>query len=234
MHTFGALLFPIENIRAKQGVADFWAAASCPICLKPISAVLSFEKQYGIYNDMVAAVASFQKEPRTPETTGIKSVGIWPAAPKPEIPRHLPLDFNAKLLEAERSFAANINTGAAGLYRSLIDVTTKRQLVDANLNAGGSLKARIDKLAENHAIPKSVAEWAHEVRVLANEGLHEETTISREDAEMSRSFALTYLRYAFELPGDVAERRAPKTGNLKLEGEVVDAKVDSQAPHGNG
>jgi hypothetical protein len=142
--------------------------------------------------------------------------GFWPASKGPEIPRHLPPDFKAKLLEAEKSFAAQINTGAAGLYRSLIDATTKRQLTEAELKSAGTLQARIDRLAEKHVIPDTVAAWAHEVRVIANDGLHDEPTVSREDAEMARSFALTYLRYNFELPGDVAARRT-----IKVEGTAA-------------
>src|SRR5690348_8350715 len=67
--------------------------------------------------------------------------GFWPKPKAPEIPRHLPAEFKAKLLEAENSYAANINTGAAGLYRSLIDSTTRRQLTEAELKNAGTLQA---------------------------------------------------------------------------------------------
>jgi len=135
---------------------------------------------------------------------------FWPTPRQAEIPRHLPDELAQKLSEAERSFSGKIFTGAAGLYRSLIDSTTKRQLGDAALKTKDSLAARIDRLADNHVIPKIVADWAHEVRVVANDGLHEDALVNEEDATMARSFALTYLRYAFELPGDVQSRRAPK------------------------
>jgi hypothetical protein len=79
--------------------------------------------------------------------------GFWPTPKEPEVPRHLPEEFKAKLLEAEKSYAASINTGAAGLYRSLIDSTTKRQLTEAELKSAGTLEARIDRLAEKHVIP---------------------------------------------------------------------------------
>lgn len=134
---------------------------------------------------------------------------IWPKAPAPEIPRHTDPELVGKLEEAEKSFAAGLNTGAAGLYRAVLDSTTRKQLKDASLAEGGTLDARIKRLAENHIIPSAVADWAHEVRVIGNEGLHEGPVVSREDAEMTRSFALTYLRYAFELPGDIAARRTP-------------------------
>jgi len=144
------------------------------------------------------------------ELSGYKVHGFWPKPPELELPRHLPDEFKAKLVEAEKSFAAQINTGAASLYRSLVDSTTKRQLTEAELKSAGTLQARIDRLAEKHVIPDTVATWAHEVRVIGNDGLHDEPIVSRDDAAMARSFALTYLRYTFELPGDVAARRAPK------------------------
>lgn len=135
---------------------------------------------------------------------------IWPQAPKPEIPRHMDSDLQKKLLEAEKSFNAHINTGAAGLYRSVVDITTKFQLREKGLPEGGTLDARLTRLSENHVIPRAVADWGHEVRVVGNEGLHEGPVVDRTDAEMIRNFALTYLRYAFELPGDIKERREIK------------------------
>lgn len=147
------------------------------------------------------------------EDAGYSITGFWPVPAKPDIPRHLPEDYAKKLLEAERSYAAGIPTGAAGLYRSLIDITTKRQLNGAEQKTAGTLMARIDRLAEKLVIPKAVAEWAHEVRVIANDGLHEEMVVTQDDATMARNFAQTYLRYVFELPGDVAMRHAPKAGS---------------------
>lgn len=135
---------------------------------------------------------------------------FWPKPAELDIPRHVDQDLVDKLSEAERSYNANINTGAAGLYRAVVDTTTKKQLKAAGLAETGTLDARLKRLADNHIIPTSVADWGHEVRVIGNEGLHEEPVISRADAEMARSFALTYLRYAFELPGDVNARRAAK------------------------
>jgi len=134
---------------------------------------------------------------------------IWPLKEEPSIPRHLPPEYVAKVFEAEKAHQAALPTAVAGLYRSLVDITTKRQLTEAGLDVKGVLMTRIDRLADNHVIPKAVAEWAHEVRSIGNEGLHEEMVVSPEDAAMTRNFAQTYLRYAFELPGDIVARKVP-------------------------
>jgi hypothetical protein len=133
----------------------------------------------------------------------------WPSPATPVIPRHLDKMDEAKLLEAEKAQANHLFTAAAGLYRSLVDTTTKKQLAEAGESERGTLEARLDRLAEKHVIPKAVADWGHEVRVIANEALHEAPTVSEEDAEAARNFAQTYLRYAYELPGDIKARKAP-------------------------
>lgn len=183
------------NWRNKRG--EFVAAATCGNCGRPISFMAS---NSGNSNPPTAA-------PGNIETNGYKVGDLWPQPEAPTIPRHVPEEYVPKLTEAEGAFGSGFHTGAAGLYRSLIDVTTKRQLRAAQLSEKGSLFDRLDRLADNHVIPKSVADWAHEVRVIGNEGLHEEASVSPEDCAMARSFAQTYLRYAFELPGDVAARR---------------------------
>jgi hypothetical protein len=212
MPTYGVYVItttaPNQNIVIQP--PDVLTAARCPICSKPISALLSFKNRAATNaNSFHSQASAFSTHSRVPETDGLELKATWPKAQGPDIPRHMPQPLSDKLLEAERSFRANINTGAASLYRAVVDTTTKRQLEDVGLSSSGTLDSRVKRLADNHAIPAAVADWAHEVRVIANEALHDEPVVTRDDAEMVRSFALTYLRYAFELPGDIATRRTP-------------------------
>lgn len=195
--------------------AGISAAATCPICRNPICARLQIDlhkigmppNRYAQANYIDDLIADFDNADTTPEAFGIEVVDIWPKLPDPDIPRHLPDAIEAKLLDAERSFHAHINTGAVSLYRSVIDLTAKSQLEEADLGTSGPLYVRLQKLGLNHVIPRAVGNWANEVRAIRNEMLHEESIIPDDDVAMIRSFALTYLRYAFELPGDVAEQK---------------------------
>lgn len=186
-----------SDICIRGGQGSHVAAATCGGCGLPIC----FQVRTTNNNPVMGINGSL-------DTFGSAVVGvIWPIKEGPSIPRHLPPDYAAKIQEAENAFHAKLPTAAAGLFRALVDTTTKRQLTDSELETKGVLMVRIDRLADNHVIPKAVAEWAHEVRAIGNEGLHEEMVVSPEDAEATRNFAQTYLRYAFELPGDIAARR---------------------------
>jgi hypothetical protein len=177
---------------------DQIAVATCGGCGSPIC----FKARY------LAGNTALTQFPASIDAVPHMFVGpIWPLKEEPSIPRHLPPEYVPKVVEAENANQAKLPTAVAGLYRSLIDITTKRQLTEAGLDVKGVLMARIDRLADNHIIPKAVAEWAHEVRSIGNEGLHEEMVVSLEDAAVTRNFAQTYLRYAFELPGDIKARK---------------------------
>ena len=180
----------------KGGQHDQIAVAVCGGCGRPVC--------FQVVSNGSTAVSVLKS---SIDTAGFVIGPIWPLKEEASIPRHLPPEYVAKITEAENAFHAKLPTAAAGLYRSLVDTTTKRQLVEANLEVGGMLMARIGRLASNHVIPKAVADWAHEVRTIGNEGLHEEMVVTAEDATATRNFAQTYLRYAFELPGDIAARR---------------------------
>jgi hypothetical protein len=176
---------------------DQVAVATCGGCGKPIC----FQTR------IAAQIALTAIQGNIDSVSGMIVGPTWPAKEQADIPRHLPPEYAAKIKEAEGAFLAKLPTAAAGLFRALVDTTTKRQLAEAELDTKGTLMARIERLAENHIIPKTVADWAHEVRTIGNEGLHEEMVITADDASMTRNFAQTYLRYAFELPGDVAARK---------------------------
>lgn len=208
METFGVLLDPFEIATKPDVRSEFVAAVVCPACAEPVCIRLQFGEFPKDYEGMEELVDAFHESNRPPSAYNFTVLETWPVAPEPDIPRHLPAGIEAKLLEAERSYAAQLFTGAAGLYRSLVDLAVKEQIANAGLSEKGMLAARLDRLSENHIIPDAVAAWAHEVRAIGNEALHDELAVSEEDANAIRYFTLTYLRYAYELPGDIAERRA--------------------------
>jgi hypothetical protein len=82
--------------------------------------------------------------------------------------------------------------------------------VDAMLKAKGykqaSLYTRIDKAAEDHVITEGMAQWAHEVRLDANDQRHADEDAplpSPEDARSSVDFAMALGQFMFVLPARV-------------------------------
>jgi hypothetical protein len=91
--------------------------------------------------------------------------------------------------------------GAVMLAASSIDAMLKeKNLTD------GSLKRRIDLAAETHLITKEMAEWAHEVRLDANDQRHSDVAAplpTPDDARRVTEFAQALALFLFVLPARV-------------------------------
>jgi hypothetical protein len=78
----------------------------------------------------------------------------------------------------------------------------------------GSLYSRINKAAKDHLITQDMAQWAHDVRLDANEPRHadEEAPLpSQEDAQRCLDFAQALGEFLFVLPARVKRGLAGKT-----------------------
>ena len=87
--------------------------------------------------------------------------------------------------------------------------------VDAMLKAksytSGSLYTRINKAADDHLITEGMKEWAHEVRLDANDQRHADEAAAlptTADAQRSIEFAQALGQFLFVLPTQVARGRA--------------------------
>ena len=96
--------------------------------------------------------------------------------------------------------------GALMLAASAIDAMLKH--IGYN---EGSLYARIDKAKEDTVITDRMADWAHTIRLSANEPRHaddEFTGATEDDADQSLAFAKALGEYLFVLPSKVARWKA--------------------------
>ena len=74
----------------------------------------------------------------------------------------------------------------------------------------GSVYSRINKAAEDHLITKGMAEWAHEVRLDANEQRHADDSVqlpTEEDARRCVAFTRALGEFLFVLPARVERGR---------------------------
>lgn len=112
----------------------------------------------------------------------------------PDKPRNL-------LSQAKNSLAAP--AGSVMLSASAIDAMLKeRGLVD------GSLYKRIDGAVTSHLITQDMADWAHYVRLDANDQRHADVTATLptiDDAKKCLDFALALAEVLFVLPARVRE-----------------------------
>ena len=96
--------------------------------------------------------------------------------------------------------------GAVMLTASAVDSMLKEKGLKT-----GSLYKRIDQASAEHLITAEMAEWAHEVRLEANDQRHadDEAVLPNEaDAQKAVDFALALAQFLFVLPSRVAQGRA--------------------------
>jgi hypothetical protein len=119
-------------------------------------------------------------------------------------PASLPTKASAFLGQAMESLHAP--SGAIMLCASSVDAMLK----DKNYKQG-SLYTRIDQAATDGVITKDIAEWAHDVRLDANDERHADenaTLPETDDAKRCIEFTKAFGIYLYTLPKMVADGRA--------------------------
>lgn len=107
-----------------------------------------------------------------------------------DIPRDLRADWD----EAMTCFNAKAYQASAVMVRRTIEGACTAQGATK-----GSLSEKIKKLEGDGTIGSTLAEWAHLLRVVGNEGAHAGKKIAREDAEDALAFAEALLDHIYVL-----------------------------------
>lgn len=129
---------------------------------------------------------------------------IWPASQHVDdaVPQR------ARMFLEQAIASVHAPAGAVMLSASAVDAMLKEKgLKD------GNLYRRIGEAAEKHFITAEMAQWAHEVRLEANDQRHadEEAALPDEaDARRVIRFALALAQFLFVLPDQIARGRDGK------------------------
>ena len=104
-----------------------------------------------------------------------------------------------------------LNQAIDSIHSPAGSVMLSASTVDAMLKAksykDGSLYARIEKAVEDHLITQEMAQWAHEVRLDANDQRHADDKVSlptSDDAKRCVNFVLALGEFLFVLPSRVS------------------------------
>jgi hypothetical protein len=124
---------------------------------------------------------------------------IRPTRKEPTAPPHTPSSVKARFLEGEDAFNRRKWNSAVAMYRSALDIATKGM---TGVPTGTFFK-RLEWLHQNHGITPDIKAWADHVRVEGNAALHDPEEFAENDAKSLRFFTEMFLRYVFELPGEV-------------------------------
>lgn len=130
---------------------------------------------------------------------------IYPSTPT--IHDSIPKKALEYLRQAQESLHAP--AGAIMLSASAIDAMLKEKAYKDD-----SLYERIDKAAKDHLITDTMAEWAHQIRLDANEQRHADKNVglpTQADAKQTFDFAMAFAEYLFVLPSRVTRGIADAT-----------------------
>jgi hypothetical protein len=141
------------------------------------------------------------------ESLGIGIRQVWPAIPLPNLPEAIPEGVKQALIQAESNFVQKHNEAAAVMYRKSLELGLK--FIDPSLK--GMLASRIEQLGKAGKLTSDLVSWANEIKILGNEGAHDEDPMDRSELESLRGFVEMILKYLFSLPHMVEQRRKIKT-----------------------
>lgn len=194
--------------QVQTGNGRFNAFGTCGACWMPIGVTINLREApqlgRGTLAELIDEVCdrdSLQALP--PRIFEIQIAHTAPA--EAAVPAHLP-EAAAKTFRAAEATFRNPDAAevAAMAYRRSVEMALK----DRRPDLAGDLRKRIDRLCEDGTIPVILRDWAHEVRLIGNDGAHELDGVSDNDLAAVRGFAEAFLRYFITLPTELELRRA--------------------------
>lgn len=132
----------------------------------------------------------------------------FPTLTDPEAPDYWPEQIGSSYVQAEKSLNSESWDAAAAMARRAIQATIRSMLGKSQ----GQLRDEITKLVEMQMLPKTMGEWAGEVRELGNVGAHPdeiEKHVAPEDAKAIVRFTRYFILYAVDIPHEIDEYRKP-------------------------
>lgn len=129
---------------------------------------------------------------------------VWLPEPKlPNAPAHLPSDVEKTFLQAEKLMSIEDMYNQAGFsYRRTLELAIKH--IDASIS--GNLNTKIKELGNRNLLTPSMVEFAHTIRILGNEAVHDDVDLPQEEAEDLQAFTNLFLQYVFTLPAMIPQR----------------------------
>ncbi|WP_313026703.1 DUF4145 domain-containing protein [Brucella sp.] len=212
-------LFGAKPIGQDQKTGE-WRAAGGAVCRRCRNAIgvsiVAPPAAFGTLSDFDSALAELYDDPVV-TLTDINCNGFVVRTPEQttETPTSLPDATLRSFSAAEKNFhLEGCEDASAIMYRRAIETAIHTKHPDVT----GNLLQRIDKLAAKNLIPEAMKDWAHEIRLIGNDGAHGIDGVTREELTASRGFTDAFLRYLISLPEEVRLRRearnAPTIGNV--------------------
>lgn len=137
----------------------------------------------------------------------LSSDGLLEIAPEPAstgAPQHTPNRVADLFRQGRESLNSGSWDAAGAMFRKAVEIGLKVRFPD--INPEWRPDKRIKKAADDHLLTSDLAEWAHRIRYMGNEAVHEDVFTEAQAREMS-AFTEIMLQYMFTLPGKLSAAR---------------------------
>jgi hypothetical protein len=145
--------------------------------------------------------------PSDPENYNWIKFRVYPAPQTTKIPSHASDQLKRYYEQASNALKRKDWDASGAMSRKVVDVSTQ-QLLGEESKKYGTIKQRIDALADKSAITPDLKSWAHEIRLGGNDAAHDEDPYTETEAVELLDFADLYLTYVYSMPGRLKERKA--------------------------
>jgi len=128
-----------------------------------------------------------------------KNFILWPEDVRPSCPEYVPENIRELFIEAQKVLRdAGSPRYAAVACRNVIEAVLRDRLGIEETRE--SLAVLIEKVVKEEKIPPVLADWAHTIRILGNQGAHPDAPPSEEEVVEVLEFTRLFLELIYTLP----------------------------------
>lgn len=124
----------------------------------------------------------------------------YPKEFQSKVPKYLPQLINRAFEQADIAIHQGSWEAAVAMDRRALELATKEKAPD---QSGLKLYKRIEFLAAEGKLTPSLKDWAHSVRAVGNDAVHDEDELSEDEAHQAHELTRFILTYLYTLPEQV-------------------------------
>lgn len=145
-------------------------------------------------------------------TINYRGVWWWPPPGAADLEDSIPSDIAKAYAEGIRAMWAQAPNAAAVMFRRTLEGVVKTSgSAAAQTAAEKRLADGLQVMADEGTLDKSLAQWAKEIRIVANFGAHFDLTdeVTADEAENLSKLIREVLRYLYEMPARIQRTKQP-------------------------
>jgi hypothetical protein len=192
----GAEPMPLTvRVAWKREAHQVTVAADCPRCKMPCVMLIVSSPNAQVTDDWFITPAAFANIDLL-TASGWIILKKFPDQQMTPVPQFTPPDIGRLYLQAHSAKNRNEREAAGFIFGKVLEVSLKTIGPDLK----GTPASRIDALAASGRLSADVQKWAHEVRIVRNDAVHEIAEPTEADIAEMAEFVEAFLIFVFTMP----------------------------------